>query len=82
MSSIIHSDVVFDLIAEHFWVLVPDMVLVMVAELLIDYVKHAFITKFNELQPEVVLVIMIRYLAIQCELIIVIAEHSAFHGSV
>jgi Eukaryotic membrane protein family len=39
---------------DHFWDLVPDIVLVMLAELVVDYVKHAFITKFNELQPEVI----------------------------
>jgi Eukaryotic membrane protein family len=33
--------------------LVPDIIVVMFAELVVDWVKHAFITKFNELQPEV-----------------------------
>ena len=39
--------------AEHLWVLVPDIVLVLVSEVLVDWVKHAFITKFNEIPSEV-----------------------------
>jgi len=39
--------------AEHFWVLVPDMILVMLSEFVVDWVKHAFITKFNEIPSEV-----------------------------
>lgn len=29
--------------------LVPDCIIVMLAEMLVDWVKHAFITRFNEL---------------------------------
>jgi len=38
---------------EHFWVLIPDIVLVLVSEFMVDWVKHAFITKFNEIPSEV-----------------------------
>ena len=40
-------------VTEHFWVLVPDMILVMLSEFVVDWVKHAFITKFNEIPSEV-----------------------------
>ena len=39
--------------SEHFWVLIPDIILVMLAEFLVDWVKHAFITKFNEIPFDV-----------------------------
>jgi len=45
---------VVDVVVEHFWVLVPDMILVMMSEFVVDWVKHAFITKFNEIPSEVV----------------------------
>jgi len=34
---------------ERFWVLLPDCAMVLVAEVFVDWVKHAFITRFNEL---------------------------------
>uniref|UniRef100_UPI00358E8B1B transmembrane anterior posterior transformation protein 1 homolog n=2 Tax=Myxine glutinosa TaxID=7769 RepID=UPI00358E8B1B len=38
---------------DHLWVLVPDLLLVLGAEVLVDVVKHAFITKFNDITAEV-----------------------------
>lgn len=38
---------------DHFWVLIPDLVMVMMFEFLVDWVKHAFITKFNDIPAEV-----------------------------
>ncbi|KAF4513816.1 UNVERIFIED_CONTAM: hypothetical protein B566_EDAN015879 [Ephemera danica] len=38
---------------ERFWVLLPDCLFVLLAELLVDWIKHAFITRFNELPVEV-----------------------------
>uniref|UniRef100_A0A915JSC1 Uncharacterized protein n=1 Tax=Romanomermis culicivorax TaxID=13658 RepID=A0A915JSC1_ROMCU len=38
---------------EHFFEMVPDLILVMIGELLVDWMKHAFITKFNEIPYEV-----------------------------
>ncbi|XP_059488235.1 protein TAPT1 homolog [Neocloeon triangulifer] len=38
---------------ERFWVLLPDCVMVLVAEVFVDWVKHAFITRFNELLDDV-----------------------------
>lgn len=38
---------------DHFWVLIPDIMLVMFFEFAVDWVKHAFITKFNEIPSEV-----------------------------
>lgn len=37
---------------DRLWVLVPDCVMVILAEVLVDWIKHAFITRFNELQVE------------------------------
>lgn len=39
--------------AERFWVLLPDCVMVLLAEICVDWLKHAFITRFNELQLDV-----------------------------
>lgn len=39
--------------AERFWVLLPDCCMVLLAEIFVDWVKHAFITRFNELQVDV-----------------------------
>nr|XP_022919638.1 protein TAPT1 homolog [Onthophagus taurus] len=38
---------------ERFWVLIPDCAMVLLAEIFVDWVKHAFITRFNELQVDV-----------------------------
>lgn len=39
--------------SERFWVLVPDCLMVLIAEMFVDWIKHAFITRFNELQLDV-----------------------------
>ena len=39
--------------AGHFWVLFPDMMLVMGCEFVVDWIKHAFITKFNDISYDV-----------------------------
>lgn len=41
------------LLAESFWSLTPDCLLVLSAEFLVDWIKHAFITRFNEVSAEV-----------------------------
>lgn len=38
---------------ERLWVLIPDCIMVLLAEVLVDWIKHAFITRFNELQVDV-----------------------------
>lgn len=38
---------------DRLWVLVPDCLVVLIAEVFVDWIKHAFITRFNELQLEV-----------------------------
>lgn len=38
---------------ESFWTLAPDCLLVLSAEFLVDWIKHAFITRFNEVSAEV-----------------------------
>lgn len=38
---------------DHFMEMLPDLVLVMIAEVIVDWLKHAFITKFNEIPAEV-----------------------------
>ena len=41
------------LLPESFWSLAPDCLLVLSAEFLVDWIKHAFITRFNEVSAEV-----------------------------
>ncbi|XP_053407130.1 transmembrane anterior posterior transformation protein 1 homolog [Mercenaria mercenaria] len=38
---------------EHLWVLLPDALMVLVSEILVDWGKHAFILKFNEIPADV-----------------------------
>uniref|UniRef100_A0A3Q2PA44 Transmembrane anterior posterior transformation 1b n=1 Tax=Fundulus heteroclitus TaxID=8078 RepID=A0A3Q2PA44_FUNHE len=38
---------------DHFWVLFPDVVMVITSEVAVDIVKHAFITKFNDISADV-----------------------------
>lgn len=38
---------------DSFWVLLPDCFMVLLAEVFVDWIKHAFITRFNELQLDV-----------------------------
>lgn len=39
--------------SDHIWVIIPDALLVLVAELFVDWIKHAFIVKFNEIPADV-----------------------------
>lgn len=39
--------------SDRFWVLLPDCCMVLIAEIFVDWIKHAFITRFNELQLDV-----------------------------
>ena len=41
------------MLLDHLWVLIPDVLMVLFTEFLVDWVKHAFITKFNEIPFEV-----------------------------
>ncbi len=43
----------FSLLSESFWSLTPDCLLVLAVEFVIDWVKHAFITRFNEMTSDV-----------------------------
>ena len=47
-----HNFVLF-LFIEHVWVILPDAMIVFVAEIIVDWVKHAFILKFNEIPADV-----------------------------
>lgn len=38
---------------EHLWEMIPDLSMVLIGEFIVDWVKHAFITKFNEIPLEV-----------------------------
>ncbi|KAJ8985781.1 hypothetical protein NQ317_014435 [Molorchus minor] len=38
---------------DQFWVMLPDCMYVLIAEMLVDWIKHAFITRFNELSLDV-----------------------------
>ena len=37
----------------HLETLIPELLMVFCSEMFVDWVKHAFITKFNDIQPEV-----------------------------
>ncbi|XP_026099827.1 transmembrane anterior posterior transformation protein 1 homolog [Carassius auratus] len=39
--------------SDHLWVLLPDVFMVIMSEVTVDIVKHAFITKFNDITAEV-----------------------------
>lgn len=43
----------FVLFLDHLWVLFPDVVMVLASEIAVDVVKHAFITKFNDISADV-----------------------------
>ncbi|XP_061747631.1 transmembrane anterior posterior transformation protein 1 homolog isoform X1 [Nerophis ophidion] len=38
---------------EHLWVLIPDVFMVLTSEVAVDVIKHAFITKFNDITADV-----------------------------
>ncbi|KAG5885764.1 hypothetical protein JTB14_031201 [Gonioctena quinquepunctata] len=38
---------------ERFWVMLPDCFIILLAEMFVDWIKHAFITRFNELNLDV-----------------------------
>lgn len=38
---------------DQLWILIPDCICILIAELLVDWVKHAFITRFNEISFDV-----------------------------
>lgn len=40
-------------VLDHLWVLFPDVVMVLASEIAVDVVKHAFITKFNDISADV-----------------------------
>jgi len=42
------------LLADHLWVLLPDVFMVIMSEIAVDIVKHAFITKFNDITADVI----------------------------
>ncbi|KAI5624863.1 transmembrane anterior posterior transformation protein 1-like isoform X1 [Silurus asotus] len=39
--------------SDHLWVLLPDVIMVVASEVTVDVVKHAFITKFNDITADV-----------------------------
>ncbi|XP_056641417.1 protein TAPT1 homolog isoform X2 [Diorhabda sublineata] len=39
--------------SERFWVMLPDCLCILLAEMFVDWIKHAFITRFNELNLDV-----------------------------
>ncbi|XP_077103821.1 transmembrane anterior posterior transformation protein 1 homolog isoform X2 [Siphateles boraxobius] len=39
--------------SDHLWVLLPDVFMVIMSEIAVDIVKHAFITKFNDITADV-----------------------------
>ena len=47
------NDVVVLFVSGHLETLFPVLMMVICSEMFVDWVKHAFITKFNDIQPEV-----------------------------
>lgn len=45
-------------VLDHFWVLFPDVLMVITSEVAVDVVKHAFITKFNDISADVSLLVL------------------------
>lgn len=43
----------WSLLIDHLWVLFPDVCMVIASEIAVDVVKHAFITKFNDITADV-----------------------------
>lgn len=41
------------LVLDHLWVLLPDVLMVVASEVAVDIIKHAFITKFNDITADV-----------------------------
>jgi hypothetical protein len=41
------------MLIDHLWVLFPDVCMVIASEIAVDIVKHAFITKFNDITADV-----------------------------
>lgn len=39
--------------SDYMWALLPDVVVVIISEVVVDVIKHAFITKFNEIPADV-----------------------------
>ena len=44
---------VYTLLIAHLYELLPDIVLIFGSEVLVDWIKHAFLLKFNNIKPEV-----------------------------
>ncbi|KAK7498354.1 hypothetical protein BaRGS_00010308 [Batillaria attramentaria] len=51
--TIIMSNNFVEIKGNQLWVILPDITLVLVVELFVDWTKHAFITKFNQISPEI-----------------------------
>ena len=41
------------MVTGHLEMLVPHIVLVICGEVVVDWIKHAFITKFNDIKPDI-----------------------------
>lgn len=39
--------------SDYMWALLPDVIVVIISEVVVDVIKHAFITKFNEIPADV-----------------------------
>jgi len=50
---IVLNILLYFIVSESFWELMLDCIYVMVSEMLIDWTKHAFITRFNEINLSV-----------------------------
>ncbi|KTG31533.1 hypothetical protein cypCar_00003750, partial [Cyprinus carpio] len=44
--------------SDHLWVLLPDVFIVILSEVAVDIIKHAFITKFNDITADLIRVVM------------------------
>lgn len=47
------SEYAFPVITEYIIPMLPIFLLVLISEMVVDWIKHAFITKFNDISPDV-----------------------------
>ena len=52
MQDLVHASCMY-VCAGHLQELLPDIVLILGSEVLVDWIKHAFLLKFNNIEPEV-----------------------------
>ena len=57
LSTGMSDDIYFVVVPDHLYVICPYLLAVLVSEYFVDWIKHAFITKFNNIPVEVCIVL-------------------------